>query len=348
MLSDNQRRTICRVVFLAGCVTPTIAVLYTIFHRPTADDWARNIKAELGVEASIEGLDTPIPGVTILRGVRLFDPEAGPLIEATEVAIEMTRIQNRVVIGQHLSLTRSGLTKLIELVNENPLRRHDIDRPWQLYCNGLATIYDTSASLSANQQLAQTLTIENTHVWMQPLQGGTELQIRFQVAEEPRVLAQGQHPAPQPTIKGYLARNKAWDAGFNQLFAGLDTDGVALPCWLVEELTREAIPEMRSLGTEVQFKGIVEYASNNGQPGIKIQGRFSQLDGSFYRDGHFDGIELICEYSDRRIKNWDATLLNPDYRVPVPQIEIGQPHSIEYAIRVAQQQLLRADNTFHR
>jgi hypothetical protein len=348
MLSDNQRRTLCRLVFLLGCVAPTAGVLYTIFHRPTAADWARNIKAELGVETSIEGIETPLPGVTILRGVKLFDPEVGPLFEATEVAVEMTKSLNRVVINQHLSLTKTGLAKLIELANENPLRRHVVDRPWQIYCNGLATIYDTSQSLQPDQPLAQTLTVENTQVWMQPLQGGTELQLRFQVAEEPLVQALGQRAPPRPIVKGYLARNRAWDAGFNQLFAGLDTEGTSLPCWLVGDLAGDSLPELQRLGAEAQFNGSLEFASNNGQPSIKVDGRFSHLDSNFYRDGHFEGIDLFCEYGDRKIKNWEAMLVNPDYRVPLAAIPFGQPHSIEHAIRVAQQQLLRADNTIHR
>jgi hypothetical protein len=341
MLSDNQRRTICRIAFLVGCLAPTLGLIYAIFHRPTAADWARNIKAELGVEATIEGIETPWPGVTILRGVKFLDPEAGRLFEATEVKLELDESANRIVIDQKLSLTNTGLIKLVQLINEHPLRRHGVDRPWLVYFNDLVTIYETKLS-DSNPTLGQTLTIENTQIEVRPRhkQDGTEMQVRFQIAGEPIVLSPDQHVLPEPVVDAYLARSFTMQDGSSDLLLELDTKGAALPCWLLGDL----VSELKGLGAKARFAGSLTFVPKGGDSVGRIQGRFSQLDRSqYYATGAVEALDLYCSFN-RGVKEGTAELVPQNIRIPVAWIEPGQPLQIDRVITAALEEPLQAQN----
>lgn len=341
MLSDNQRRTICRLVFLLGCLAPTLALIYTILHRPTAADWARNVQAELGVEATIDGIETPWPGVTILRGVKLFDPEAGNLFEATEVKVEMTESANRIVVDHKLSLTNTGLIKLVQLINEHPLRRHGVDRPWLVYFNDLATIYDSKLS-DSNASLCQTLTIENTQIEMRPrpLKDGTEMQVRFQIAGEPIVLSPDRNALPEPVVDAYLARSFTMQDGRSDLLFELDTKGVALPCWLMGDL----VSEVKGLGAQARFEGRLAFVPKGDDSVGRIQGTFSKLDRTrYYATGEVEALELNCVFN-QGLKDWSAVLVGPNIRIPVAEIEPGQPLQIDRVITAALEEPLPAQN----
>jgi hypothetical protein len=330
MLSDNQRRLICRLVFLLGCFAPTLGIVYWIFHRPTAADWARNIKAELGVDASIDSVETPWPGVTILRGVRLFDPEAGRLFEATELGIEFTNKENRVIINQNLALTNSGLTKLVQMINEHPIRRHVADRPWQVYLNGLTTIYDKSNSFQTGQPLMHTATFEQTHIELRPLDYGTHLHVRFQLADASTPPEISQTSFPKPIIEAKFARSHPNATGNSELFFGLETKGISLPCWLIGDL----MPELKDLGSECRFEGSLAWFPQAVHPQGCIKGRFTQIDQSRYKNyGTFESIDLFCELNGSE-KNWNANLVDRGRLIPIP---FEYPLRIEYAIIAAQE-----------
>jgi hypothetical protein len=330
MLSDNQRRLICRLVFLLGCLAPTLSIVYWIFHRPTAADWARNIKAELGVDAAIDSIETPWPGITILRGVRFFDAEAGKLFEATEVGIELTERENRVIVNQNLALTNSGLIKLVQLINEHPIRRHVADRPWQIYLNGLTTIYDRNSSLQGSQPILHTVTFEQTHLELRPLYDGTELQVRFQLADVSVLPETIQSAFPKPIIEAYLGRSHPDSKGNSDLLVKLETKGVALPCWLIGDL----MPDLNDLGSDCRFEGSLAWFPQAIHPRGWIRGRFTQVDATRYaRHGNFEAIELLCEL-DGGMKRWTADLVHHGARTP---IEYRYPFRIEHAIIAAQE-----------
>jgi hypothetical protein len=333
MLSDNQRRLICRLVFLLGCLAPTLSVVYWVFHRPTAADWARTIKAELGVQATIDSIETPLPGVTLLRGVKFFDPEVGTLFEATEVGIEIAERENRVIINQNLTVTNTGLIKLVQLINDHPIRRHVADRPWQFSLNGQTTIYDKNSSLHYGQPLVRTLTIEQTQLDLVPFPNKTELNVRFQLAENSRLREAQNRPFPQPFINAFLGRGHPYANGQSELVVKLETRGSSLPCWLVDEL----VPELRDLGKETCFEGSLELRPIETAQ-LWIKGRFTDFDQSKYaRYGTFEALELICTI-DGKLIDWNANLVDQGTHIP---IQFSYPFHIEHAILAAQDDFFR-------
>ncbi len=77
-MSDNSRRAVCRLAFILLCALPLSLILYRIFHPVTTTHWQQAIKANLGLTAQIESVETPLPFVTLFHNVKLIDPEIEP------------------------------------------------------------------------------------------------------------------------------------------------------------------------------------------------------------------------------------------------------------------------------
>jgi len=130
-MSDNQRRAMCRLLFLLVCAIPTSITSYWICHPQTAAGWEQAIQAETGIEASIDFVETPSPYETILRQLRLTDPEHGTLFETVEVRI---RFGNQVEVEIPYEVRHAnnrGLARLLKTMHQNAVRR-GVDKPWQL------------------------------------------------------------------------------------------------------------------------------------------------------------------------------------------------------------------------
>ena len=139
-ISDDQRRTICRIVFLLVCVLPTAAILYFMFHRPGALQWERLVRAELGVPVTIESVETPTPSLTILRGVSLLPQEQpdheGPEQLANrrieEMAIVFGEEINQVIVMDSLELDPDSLTELASEFTRQLGKSSSINSSWRV------------------------------------------------------------------------------------------------------------------------------------------------------------------------------------------------------------------------
>ena len=130
-MSDNQRRVLCRLVFLLVCALPTAVSSYWICHPQTATDWAQAIQAETGLVASIDFVETPSPYETVLHNLQLTDPEQGILFETVQVRIRFGK-QVEVKIPYEVNhVNNHGLARLIKTINQNVVYR-GVDKNWRL------------------------------------------------------------------------------------------------------------------------------------------------------------------------------------------------------------------------
>lgn len=88
-LSDNQKRFICRVLFLALCAIPTCVTIYLATHKRTPDQWAQILQAELGIETSIGVVETPLPGQLIFHELKLYDNDSEPIFDSLNATVSL-------------------------------------------------------------------------------------------------------------------------------------------------------------------------------------------------------------------------------------------------------------------
>ena len=117
MLLERTQRRLCRLLFLGGCVLPTLAVVSLTAQRlgpGYAERLLTEVGERLGVAIECDRLSTPRPGAYELRGVRLSDPATGaPLASANamraaqdgetwRLAVDSLRVNDPQAAGQAL------------------------------------------------------------------------------------------------------------------------------------------------------------------------------------------------------------------------------------------------------
>ncbi len=88
-MHQSSKRRLCRLVFLVGCVFPTLAVVaWATAERLPSTRSARLAKVErmLGMRVLVDSLSTPTPGVYRATGVKLKNVETGALTLTADVA----------------------------------------------------------------------------------------------------------------------------------------------------------------------------------------------------------------------------------------------------------------------
>lgn len=80
MLHERKQRLLCRYLFLAICIVPTLAVGSYALWR-TQSNWQQqtldSLSVRLGVRIECQSLTTPLPGTWRLEGIRLAHLETG-------------------------------------------------------------------------------------------------------------------------------------------------------------------------------------------------------------------------------------------------------------------------------
>ncbi len=129
-LSDNQRRFICRVVFLLVCALPTIAIVYFAAHQRTADQWAQLVQAELGVEASIGGVESPLPGQYIFRDVKLYDNNGKEFFNSLTATASLGE-RNQISFPTKVQVKREGMSHFLEDVAQRIIKPGAESKLWE-------------------------------------------------------------------------------------------------------------------------------------------------------------------------------------------------------------------------
>lgn len=325
MLSDNQRRLICRITFLLICVAPTTGTTYVVFHRPTKAQWAREIKAELGIDTSIDAVETPYPNVAILRGLKFSDPELGKLLEATEVRIDFKSDYQLVTIDHNVHMTNQGLIALMQQINQHVIRRHGASRPWRIQFNQQATIWDVPNYATTAIQEARHITLQDLQIELFSQEDGTDASLSFQLAAADGIKQIIDDNNPHDAITAFIGRSRKNEIGQSLQLIKLDTRRYSLPCWLVADLA----PEIKSLmGPDVRFSGqlaINPPADRAYANALRINGQFTQVDGRaiFQRTMHqassdFEVVIEDCQIFNGELFQWKAELRDGTYRYEIP------------------------------
>ncbi len=277
-ISDNRRRTICRLAFLLLCALPTMTTAYWIFHPQTAGGWQLAIQARLAVETSVASVECKGPYETILRGVRFTDPELGTLLEATQVRVIRGQT-NQVIVESPVSISSSALTRLVDRIHESLIRAHAAERPWQIVL-GKTTIVgqnpetgQTTASDQASlNQYAPSLVATSALIEIESMPEGTRATVQLLLEGDPT----------RTPVRLDLLRGAGEMIDFQEI--RLVTSANFLPVWLVNDL----VPDTRSLGRDCEFTGevVMNPTPDENGNGINYNG---QLTG-FFRNVDLDQL----------------------------------------------------------
>lgn len=313
-MSDNQRRAICRILFLLMCICPTSAIGYWICHPQTAAGWQRTIQAQLGVTTEIEWIETPGPYVTVLGDLRFFDLDGSLLFKTVTARVEFGPEWNQVVIPNKVKgLTSEGLDYLVQTINQNVIRKRSADKHWFLILekdltiersstanrkptNSQGEVFKTLEALEPDSVLTLAeLTIEIGPT--QPQANGAYATTRFKVVDDRNQIS-------EEMVECHMSRT---DQGGSEMY--FNTKGAPLPCWV---LASRRLDLSSKLGSAATFRGELKYKPIPMDPTLEVDGVFenvslvSSLPGVGQNNA---SIRLTdCKYEKGELAKWDAIL----------------------------------------
>lgn len=154
----------CRVVFLAGCILPTLAVMaWATYQRlpTTADSRLAVVERMLGMRVDASSVDTPLPGVVRCRDLQLANVETGEVVLTAAVAHVHTEGPTPRVRLSGVSLAEGELSHLATSLH----RTLEVDWPGSVRVELSNVAWQENAYPSARELLAGQLlviTLEST------------------------------------------------------------------------------------------------------------------------------------------------------------------------------------------
>ena len=328
-MSDNQRRVLCRLIFLLVCAIPTLVSSYWICHPQTADGWAQAIKAETGVEASIDFVETPTPYETVLHKLLLTDPEHGVLLNTAQVRIRFGKYVDVEIPYEVNHVDNRGLARMLKTMHQNTVRR-GVDKPWRIRFAKPLRIARANAALFADDQLAtknslqamlqnekNTFVVEELNLEVAPSVDGTSVGARFALAS-PNDTQSPQNPRSHNGVEIQLKREPQGQAIW------LHTFNQALPCWLVSDFAGDITD---GLGRNANFVGELRIRSHtpSGQNEVYLDGVLNQLSVPSYplnvAINNQTQMQITldeCQFIDGQATQGWAELEVPDLRLRSP------------------------------
>ncbi|MFT5300881.1 MAG: hypothetical protein ACI87E_003573 [Mariniblastus sp.] len=320
-MSDNQRRALCRFVFMLTCMLPTGIVGYRLFHPQTAAGWELAIQAELGLETKIDFVSTPAPYVTFLNNVTVFNADSKKLFHTLEVKIEFGNDFNQLTfIEKANGLTNEGLAELVKTIRQNVIRKHGTTKYWRVQFKEDTTIQealvlgksvspvlplDSIRPWAANRSyLESSLTLAELQIDISPaapLGNGTFAFASFKVID-PNATAEQRAAANLVSCE----MSKTDEHGS---LVELHTRETPLPCWLVASL----VPTVSSLGPQATFEGELLISGAWPQSNFEMAGLFKNVKprvadplgvGSQAAEIHIHD----CKFEHGDFVDWRATL----------------------------------------
>jgi hypothetical protein len=178
-LHDITQRRICRAAFLAAAVVPTLAVLgwAAAANRPgRVAAYEHFLRQHLRLAVSLEAIEYPRPGHTLLRGLRISDPESGDSVLTCPV-IETARHDDRIiVVASPLELNVRRLGLLADVVRRRMRDVADGGEPGVRFVAHGITL--------SNDNLRQTFT--DVVGGVQRGAGAVDASLQFRLAGEPK------------------------------------------------------------------------------------------------------------------------------------------------------------------
>lgn len=233
-LSDSQRRTLLRFLFLTVCVVPclgTFAWGWVVRTDAYRDAWQDSLSANLGMRVVIAKLRTPRPGTVLLENVRGYDPET----DAEVFTCRTLEIED-FADGRHLRASQPEIhadhgARLFAAL-ERRLRRETPEA-------------ETAVTFEAAELTwrvgGESQTLVAVDALAGPAESAQQLLVNFALpgtpAEHPVALKIARHTSSKP-----------------ETTVELDTGAVVLPCALLAPLTDVT----SALGRKSRFSGRVK------------------------------------------------------------------------------------------
>ena len=248
-LSDNQRRFVCRIVFLLLCAAPTVFTTYRLYHRPGPSHWQNLIRANLGIPVQIESVETPVPFTTVLHGVRIpnqwirsRDQEHD--LKINEIRIDVGDFQNIVTIVQPIEVPMQGLSQLMQRCNDHLAELGLDKKSWRFE---FAKIVLTDQENETSENAVPPVVLQPVVVNARRQQGGGERTLKCDAL----AAVDSFGVADPPMIELKLEK-----LGHAESFV-LDTRDGTIPA----RLLRYWQPELNWLGNGCRFQGRVEFSN---------------------------------------------------------------------------------------
>ncbi len=327
--SDNQRRLVCRLLFLVCCLLPTTITTYWICHPQTATGWARILSAELGIETDVGDVQAQGPFTTVLNDIT-FRYGQQALFHTVEARIKFDARHGHVIIPYEVDqIDNLKLTHLVQRINQHAIRTGSNQQSWRIdFVKDLIIQRSALDGLPASadpfnqwqQQLQNQLTIANLRIDVDPSQ--TRIYFNFRNTD-------GTLMEPAATLM--IDSNQ-------QQIVRLDTQNGQLPLWTLAGIDQSIAD---SLGPEAKFQGRLTINPDR-QHLESLVGSFHQVETSYQGQeiglGAGAHIEVqSCEFVDGKFVRWDATLSSES----IAPTHIYQDYFFINSQRIALQDALR-------
>ena len=257
--SDNQRRFICRTVFLLLCVLPTCVTIYAATHKRTPDQWAKLIQAELGIETSIGAVETPLPDELILRDLKFYDTDGHPILESLVANIKLGNV-NRLEFRTPIQVKSEGLSRLVEEASKRLIRPNIDAKPWEVtFAN-----FEVISKLNETSEYYRGFDMNGLHVGL------------FNGRDGRMVMME----CPVRNLNGQPYDDRVWlrvdrndESGALNISFDTTKNG-SVPCWLAGHW----FPELeRELGPDAEFSGVAAIELINEATRCDLTGQIANV-----------------------------------------------------------------------
>lgn len=317
-LSDNQKRTVCRILFLVLCALPTCVVIYFATHQRTASQWAQVLQAELGVETRIGAVESPLPGEYVFTDVKLLDNDGEPIFASLDARIKLGNI-NRIEFRDPIQVKRKGLSHFFEEASERLVRPQANAKPWEVVFNHIEIISRRGSEFEFDHFPMDRLFVS----WQNGPDG------RILSFKTPLTGTSGERAEDWGRLEVWKnSQSERFNVSFNTTKRG------KVPCWLASHW----IPDLeKKLGKDAQFSGFAEFNSSGQGFNCDLTGVFEsiQLPGSIRQSSearmiHVNGFHL--ENSQWTFDKAALALNNGQFRELFKPRYDGPPRSQQYEV----------------
>ena len=259
-MSDNQRRLFCRLLFLFFCCLPTAIIVYRACHPRTPAYWQQQILSTIGVHTQMDSIETLSPSETILRDVTIFDGHGQPVVTAMEVNITHTLGHSEIIVRDQIRISNFGLKYLTETINR------------QMERTGSCSVLLNDVVLTTTEDgQTRELRVSPIEITASPTSEGSRATVTMRmrhtnIAEVADVQHSDQHSIVQCNVD-YIA-------AADQLRIHVETNQVAMPCWLADQW----LPSLSELGADAGFAGRFFVEPKNERLHGWIDGQFTDVD----------------------------------------------------------------------